>query len=231
MALTRKKLAIWFLVVFAVLVVAGLYDLITRDSVAAPTTTPSLVDEWAEINQNAVREGATTTISAIYQTRLYIDIAISSTAAHTGTKCEVQVSANTSGDEDWYTFIEFIGPAGTSNLESLSGAEAAGQTVLEVASTTGYQDDGIRWIFLEDNVVANSEMCKLVSHEGTPSVTVLDGITNPHDASDQLCNIAQNYVVDVPFGYVRVRILYDNTYDVDGATVHTKSMISQVTAM
>jgi hypothetical protein len=233
MALTRKNFAKWFLGMFAVLLIVGLYDLITRESEAVLTTTPTAVDEWAEVGQNSVREGATTTISDSYQTILYIDVAITSAPAHTGTKIWVQVSANTSGDEDWYTFVEFIGPAGTVDLENLGGAEAAGQTQLEVADTTGlYDEDETRWIFIEDTgTVADSEMCVLVEHDTNVSVTVLDGLTNAKDAADVLTDIARNYVINVPFGYVRVRVIYDNTYDADGATVHTKCRISEVTAL
>jgi len=199
---------------------------------AAPTKSQSAVDEWAAIAQNSVREGATTDVSANYASALHIDMALTAATAHTGTKIEVQVSSNTSGDEDWTTLTSFIGPLGTANPEALGGAEGAGQTVLEVASTTGeYDADAIRWIFILDDTVADSEMCTLVSHVTNTSVTVQDGITNAHDASDTLYDIATNWTVTIPIEYSRVRILYDNTYDVDGSQVHTKSRISQVTGL
>ena len=199
-------------------------------SYGALTVTPSAVDEWAEVAQNAVREGATTTISDCYAANLHIEWSLSTETAHTGTKIEVQVSSHASSDEDWVIFNERTVGIGTANSEALGGAEAAAQTVLEVASTTGlYDDDETRQIFIEDNVVANSEMCYLVSHVGNTSVTVQDGITNAHDASDTLFDIAGSFTVPIQVGYVRVRVIYDNTYDSDGSTIHTKCRITEVT--
>ena len=190
------------------------------------------VDEWAEVAQNAVREGAALDVSSNYETALSIDVAISNATPHTGTKIAVQISSNGSGNEDWTTLVEFIGPTGTADLEALSGSEAIGQTVLEVASTTGYEADESRWVFLEDvGAVADSEMLLQVSHVANTSITVQDGLTVAKDSSDQLSNIAQNYVINIPFAASRVRVIYDNTYDSDGATVHTKCRASKVTGL
>lgn len=190
------------------------------------------VDEWAEIAQNAVREGATTNVAATYAATLYINCAISSTTPHTGTKVEIQLSSNSSGDEDWHTFRSFVSSSGTANSEILAGVEAAGQTVLEVASTTGYDADEARWIFIEDvGTVADSEIAYLVSHVSNTSVTVQDGITNAKDGSDFLFNIVDTWVVDLPFSANRVRVIYDNTFDSDGSTVHTFCRIATVTGI
>jgi hypothetical protein len=219
----KKILCVW--VIVCSLFVVNVVDAALTKSVAA-------VDEWLETAQNAVREGATVDISGDYYAALHIDMAITSTAAHTGSIVWVQVSSNTSGDEDWTTLEKFPGPTGTANSESLSGAEAAAQTVLEVADTTGFYDnDEARWIFIEDNVVANSEMCLLVSHVGNTSVTVQDGITNAHDASDTLFDIAENWVINIPPVYSRVRVIFDNTFDSDGATIHTRTRLSRVTEL
>lgn len=197
----------------------------------ASTKTVAAVDEWAEVAQNAVREGATTDISTSYAAALHIDVALSSTTAHTGTKISVQISSSAT-DEDWTTLTEFIGPIGTAASEVLSGVEAIGQTVLEVASTTGFVADETRWIFLEDTgTVADSEMLLLVSAVANTSVTVQDGLTVAKDGSDILFNIAENYIIELPFTASRVRVVYDNTYDSNGATVHTKCRVSQVTAI
>jgi hypothetical protein len=230
---SRKGKIIVFLALPTILLaLAILLWVAVSPSQAALTQTYSQTDEWAEVAQNAVREGATTTISDAYVTTLYIDYALTSATAHTGTKISVQVSSNTSGDEDWSTFMSFLTLTGTTNVEALGGSEAAAQTVLEVASTTGlYDDDETRWIFIEDNTVANSEMCLLVSHVANTSVTVQDGITNAHDTSDILNDIADRVVVSIPLGYSRVRVIYDNTYDSDGATCHTHCAIVEVTAI
>ena len=200
-------------------------------SYAAVTKSVAAVDEWAAVAQNAVREGATTDISANYSTSLHIDLAVTSSTAHTGTKIEIQVSSNTSGDEDWSTLTSLVSGIGTANPEALAGAESAAATLLEVASTTGYVADETRWVFILDNIVATSELVLLVSAVTDTSVTIQDGIANAHDASDTLYNIAATFVVTIPIDYSRVRVIYDNTYDVDGSQVHTKCRVSQVTKL
>ncbi|KKL14338.1 hypothetical protein LCGC14_2516670 [marine sediment metagenome] len=197
---------------------------------AAPTTAFSQVDEWEEVAQNAVRLGTITDISGNYKTVIAIDYSLSDATAHTGSKIEVQVSNATSGNEDWTTYRAFITLTGTQNLEAM-GTEAAGQTVLEVTSTTGYVADETRWIFIEDNAVANSEMCLLISAVTDTSVTVLDGTTEAHTSADTLNNIADRVIMTIPFGFNRFRMIYDNTFDVDGATIHTHMTIVETTAL
>lgn len=199
---------------------------------AALTITPSAVDEWAEVAQNAVREGATTTISDSYGTVMHVEWGLSTETAHTGTKIETQISSNTSGDEDWVIYNSVIVGVGTANSEAPSGAEGAGSTVIEVASTTGlYDDDETRQIFIEDDTVANSELMYLVSHSANVSVTVQDGTTNAHDGSDTMYDIAGSFNVVIPIGFARVRVMYDNTYDSDGSTIHTKCRITETTSL
>jgi hypothetical protein len=199
---------------------------------ALTKTANTTIDDWFEINQDSVREGATYDVSDCYSSALHIDIALSSETAHAGTKIDIQISSNTTGDEDWTALVSFIGPDGTAISEALSGAEAIGQTVLGVALTSGFEAEGAKWIFLEDvNTVANSEMLYLVSFVTDTSITVLDGLTIAKDTADILFNIAENYVIDIPMIANRVRVIYDNTYDSDGSTVHTKCRISKVTGV
>ena len=198
---------------------------------AQPTKSTAAIDEWAEVAQNAVREGATTDVSGAYDVILHISVALTSETAHTGSKIEVQISSNTSGDEDWTTLTSFIGPTGTANSEVTSGTETAGSTVIEVASTVGlYDDDETRFIFFEHTTIANSEFALLVSHVTNTSVTLQDGITNDQTAGTMF-DIARNYVVQLPFSVNRVRVIYDNTFDPDGATIHTLARLSRVTGI
>jgi len=204
--------------------------LLSTPASAALTKAVAAVDEWANIAQNTVREGATTDTSAMYQAMLHIDVALTSTTAHTGTKIDVQVSSATSGDEDWTTLTSFISITGTAASEAM-GTEAAAQTVLEVASTTGFEADEARWIFILDNTVADSEMIYQVSHVSNTSITCQDGITNAHTSADVLWNVAQTLTVTLPSTANRVRVIYDNTYDSNGSSLHTKTRISSITAL
>ncbi len=198
---------------------------------AQPTKSVAAIDEWAQVNQNAVREGATTDVSGAYDVMLHIDIALSTETAHTGTMIEVQVSSTTSGDEEWSTLgSPWVGPTGTANSEATSGTEVATSTVIECASTIGYLADGVIWIFFEHTTPANSEMALLVSHVANTSVTLLDGIGNDQTAGTMF-NIARRYVIPIPLSTNRVRVIYDNTFDVDGSTVHTRTRLSKTTGI
>jgi len=201
-------------------------------SVFTQTKTTAAVDEWAEVPANAVREGATVTLTGDFAVTLHIYMVLSSEVATTnGPSISIQSSGNTTGDEDWTEKRRFQGPIGTANSEAVSGTEAIGSTIIEVASTTGlYDDDGTRLIFFENTSVADSEIGWLVSHEGTPSITVLDGITNAQTSST-LFDIVQSWEVAIDFPAVRIRVLYDNTEDVSGPTIHTYCRVARVEAL
>ena len=198
---------------------------------AQPTKSVAAVDEWALVAQNALREGATTDVSGAYDVILHIDIALNTETAHTGTVIEVQISSETAGDEGWSTLgSPWIGPTGTANAEVTSGTENAGATVIECASTTGYLADGFIWIFFQHTTPANSELSLLVSHVANTSVTVLDGIANDQTAGT-MYNKARRYAIPIPLSANRVRVIYDNTFDVDGSTVFTHTRLSKTTGI
>ena len=94
-----------------------------------------------------------------------------------------------------------------------------------------YDDDETRWNYIEDSGVATSEMVYLGSHVGNTSITIQDGLDNAHDASDNIYDIAGTLTVELPLAAQRVRVMYDNTYDSDGATCHTHSDIVKVTGL
>jgi len=215
------------------LLILLIYLFATTAAQAALTKSVAAVDEWAEIAQNAVREGATTDVSGCYAATLHISYALTSATAHTGTKIEIQLSSNTTGNENWTTLTAFTTKTGTPNPEPRTeNPLAVGQTVINCASTIGlYDDDGTRWIFIEDGTVANSEMMYLVAHSANASVTVQDGTTIEHAQSVNMFDIADVVAVELPITANRVRVMYDNTYDSDGATCHTLCRITKVTGL
>ncbi len=212
------------LIVFFVLV--GCFSLY-----AQTTTTGAQVDEWAEVVTNTTRRGAVTAIDNDYATIVYIDLALSSGTAHTGTKIVVYGSPETSGDQNWIEITNYVSITGTAVEENFDNSSETGP-VLEVGLTTGYEADEARWIFLEDNgTVANSEMGLLISFVSNTSITVEYALTNAKDTADRIYNIAQRQAVSIPFGVRRFYIHYDNTFDVDGSAVHVHSFMSQVTGI
>jgi len=225
------------------LVIASLLFLSTN-AFAALTKAVEVVDEWAEVTQPSVREGATIDISPNYQTTLYVAACLSEAVAETaGATIYVEVSSNTTGDEDWRVLTSFGGPTGTAESEPLSADEAAAQTVLSVLNpTTNNLDNPSRFIFFEDNTAANSEIVFQVSNEGdaVDTITVLDGLTNAHAAATSLMwfidsatlgsNAVGQYVVNIPDTAARVRVKYDNTHST-AADIFTSARITKITAI
>lgn len=195
---------------------------------AQTTTSGTQVDEWAEVVTNSTRRGAVTTIDNDYATIVYIDLALTSTTAHTGTKITVYGSPETSGDQNWTEITRYTSITGTAVEENPSNSSESGP-VIEVAVTAGYEDDESRWIFFEDNgTVADSEMGLLISHVSNTSITLEYALTNAKDTADRIYNIAQRIAINIPWGFRRFYIHYDNTSDVDGSPIHTHSYHSQV---
>jgi hypothetical protein len=208
----------------------------------ALTKAVAVVDAWAEVAQNAVREGAVADLTETFDAVLLIDCALSSTTAHTGTEIIVQVSSNTTGDEDWHVLTRLLGPVGTAVKADFAGTEAAGQTVLSVTNpaTANVDNDG-KFKFVEHTATAaNSEIVFQTADSGDDgdTVTVLDGITNEQTADSDLFDIDSatasavgQYVIPIPFAVPRARVVYNNTYDPDGSTVHTRCRLVKVTAI
>lgn len=209
----------------------------------ALTKSVAAVDEWAAVAKNTVRKGATVDVSGCYEAILHIFCALTEAVAHTGSDIIVQISSNTTGDEDWTTLAVFGSPTGTAFKVDIAADEAAGQTVISVTNpTTVNLDHPGKYLFIENTAnVANSEVVFQVSNEGdtVDTITILDGLTNAQAAADgdiweidsATIEVVGHYVVAIPRAANRVRVIYDNTADPDGARIHTNCRISKVTAL
>ena len=209
----------------------------------ALTKSTAEVDAWAEVAQNSQREGAVADISGCYAATLHVDVALSSTTAHTGTEIIVQIGTDTGdADDNWTNLSRWIGPIGTAVKADFAGSEAQGQTVLSVTNpATANMDNDGKFKFVEDTgSAANSEIVWQVSNSGDSSdtITVLDGISHAKDANDDIFDIDDatqeavgQYQIELPMPTDRARVIINNKYDPDGSTVHTRTRISKVTAI
>ncbi len=198
----------------------------------ALTKATTALDACQEIAQNTILEGTIEEVSDAFDAVLYIWWALTNATAHTGTKVKVQISTDTSGDEGWHDLTEIVFGVGTTNLEVITNNPAgAGTTVFTCASTVGYTVG--TWVFIEDvSTFANSEWLLLVTVTTNTSVTAMDGSTRSHAVNSILNSVAGCAgPIPIPFGAQRIRVVYDNTYDADGATVAVKSQLVEVTAI
>lgn len=208
----------------------------------APTKAPDALDAWLEVAQNAVRLGGEGDLSGLYGACLNIVCALSSTTAHTGTQIIVQINGYASGEGGWTTLTEFVGPQGTAVKADFAGTEAAAQTELSITNpaTAGVDNDG-KWKFVEHTTdVTKCEVVYQVSNTGDvgDTVTIAFGLLNEQTADSDLWDIDSAtakavgmYVVALPDEAQRVRVIYNNKWDPDGATVHTMSYLSTITAV
>jgi len=204
----------------------------------ALTIAGEALDAWALIAQNATREGAAVDLSGSYASELHIDIALGTTTAHTGTRILVQTSSAAADDEFWTNLCDFIAVVGTANTEVvLDDPLAAAAAQIHVADLTGFTvaTGGVLLAFLLDNTVANSELIRIVStsvEADNDHINLLDGVKREHAVTTSvLSNIAASYVIPIPLGCLRARVIYDNLYDADGSTVYTRTRAVTTTAI
>ena len=204
---------------------------------AALTKAVAALDEWQNVAQNTVVEGATADVSGNYQTVLTIAVALvtDATASANGPEIVVQISSNTAGDEDWIDLTRFQGPIGTPNKEdSTENPLNAGDTTLNMASTTGYTkptgtDNGLR--YLKDATIADSEIVFQNGLTTNTNITVVDGTTNTHQNTMDFYNIAGVYIIQIPDSANRVRVIYNNTKDAAGSACDVMARLSKITGI
>jgi len=204
---------------------------------ASPKTT--VLDDWQRIASNTVIEGATISIAEWDNAEIYIACIQATSTTHTGTVFNVQISPSESGDETWFTHGSWTAFQ-SQTVGSLTLVSSATITTVAGSSTlivnTGslpwpwgkFDDDGVRTIFLLGSpTVANSELCTLVSHSAgaATSVTILDGLMNTPGMSSTLWDTVETLVYSLPEHTNRVRVIHDNSYDSDGATIYTYTCI------
>lgn len=195
------------------------------------TKSGAAIDAWAEVLQNAIREGAIFDVSGNYGHGVHIDLALTSEVAHTGSEIIIQISSSSGDDEFWSDFLKFIGPTGTANAENITDNPlAAASTTIAVASTTGYATKAA-WRFIEDATIANSELIWQTGYTTDTNITILDGTKRSHVLNTPMYNIAGTYYVRLPEEAQRVRVIINNTYDPDGATLATRTRLSRITAI
>ena len=201
----------------------------------AITKAVEAMTDWTAVAQNTASESATLDCSGHYATSIHIQAFLDSTTAHTGTRFLVQTSSNTSGDEDWEDYHEFVGLIGTANSENITNNPlSAGSTTITVADTGGEyesQDPTVKWIAIEDGTLANSELVLEVAFVSNTSITILDGTTNEHAQTTPMYDIALSTSVIVDSSVYRARVICDNTFDNNGSTCNYKVRATKVTAV
>ena len=194
---------------------------IASSTQAVLTVTSSVIDEWAAVAEGATDESTVINIASNYATYIHIQAFTDMNDAHEGTEFRVQVSGNSSGDEDWTDFHIFTALVGDGEAEPIDDDPlAATSTTITLSDTTGQYEVATttgRWLAIEDGTLANSELVWQTGFTENTNVTVQDGTTNAHAVSTLIWDIAMSKTVSIPIGCgSRARVICNNGYDSDG---------------
>ena len=176
----------------------------------------------------AVTHPATVVGSALdVSTKLAMTLAlfhasVEATANTNPGKFLVQISGAASGNEDWATIAEFDATSSTADTEAMIDAEPVGETVLAVASTTGFAAGDILYI-QDTGVVADGEWARCQEIVTDTSINLVDGLTNAKDSADVIWNDADIFVCQLDLTAVaRVRVVFQHE-GATGANCHIKA--------
>ena len=119
--------------------------------------------------------------------------------------------AATGSDESWTTVAQFTTTNATTVEEDMTATEAAGETELAIASSTGFVNGD--YIYIEDNTtVANSEWQQIAFVTATPTINIVSpGLETGKDSADRIWSDAETFtfILDLS-GVGRWRVVYMN---------------------
>lgn len=129
-----------------------------------------------------------------------------------------------SGDEGWYTLLQFDTSTTAAPTEVLSGAEAAAQTVLEVASTTGFAVGDT--IYVQDATVNNGEWHRIIRIVTNASITIAHGLADAKAGTDTIWGEAEQFPFEFDVSnYKRLKVDYNNETAATGSNTHIRGTL------
>lgn len=154
--------------------------------------------------------GSALDVSTKFRATIFLDHAIVEETANTDpASWLIQASAFTSGDEEWVTLLELpLTETGTPATEAMTATEPSGETVMAVASTTGFVAGDIIYL-LDAGTLADSEWSLVQEIVSNVSIDLLDGLTTGKDSSDVIWGSAQRDIIPLNVeSFVRLRVVY-----------------------
>jgi hypothetical protein len=134
----------------------------------------------------------------------------------------VLVSPSSSGDNDWVVWpgCQFTTTQSTADTESMTATEPIGETVLAVASTTGFTARDM--LYVQNTTITSSDwnMCKEVVTN--TSIDLVHGLTYEQDSNSVIWNDVDKFICDIPAmakGRAQVLFLHEGA---TGANAHIR---------
>lgn len=136
----------------------------------------------------------------------------------------IQTSPSASGSEDWSTYQELIVNNTTADTEAMTATEPIAETVLAVASTTGFVTEDV--LYIQDvGTLADSEWGLCQEIVTNTSINLVDGLTVAKDSADVIWNDANVFpavLIDCT-ALARVRVVFMHE-GATGANCHVKAL-------
>lgn len=198
------------------------------------------VIDWTAVDQNVVSKSDTLDCSGHHATELCIQAFLDTETAHCGgTEFIIQVSSNTSGEEDWHDYTKFIALKGTAYAKNITNnpLEAGETTITMVGTETPpikryYETPPMgRWLAIKDDTLINSELVLNTGFTTDTNITILDGTTNVHTQNTLMYDIAISKVILLDVTVNRVRVVVNNTYNINGSSLNYKVRATEVTGI
>ncbi len=126
-------------------------------------------------------------------------------------------------NEHWITIAEYTTKGTTPDTEAMTATEPVAETVMAVASTTGFAIRDLLYI-QDTGTLADSEWAELRSFVTNTSITLYDGLTTQKDSSDVIWNDASKFVCALDLnGMESFRVIWTHE-GAAGANAHVKAI-------
>ena len=193
------------------------------------TKAGSQIDEWAAIAAATIRAGAATATPDDLRIAIEITIAKIEAVAHDGEATViVEVSGNTTGDEDWTELVSFKIDAETASTTTLDAEAAAAATTVPLTATANFTTKGDRY-FIKNGTIANSEIVRNNGYSDGVSITILKGLTNTQQNGVSIYTSVQDWIVRIPADFRRFQVLINNA-DAD-CDIVSRTRVAKATDM
>jgi hypothetical protein len=195
-------------------------------TVVTPTKTAgtSLLTHQAVTHPDTVK-GSAADVSTKFAARVFLFHASVEAAANTNPGVfRIEGSASASGDEDWATIHTVAATISTADTEAMTATEPSAETVLAVASTTGFIA-GDKLYIQDTGTLADSEWAVCQEVVTNTSINLVDGLTTGKDSADVIWNDADIWAITVDLTCItRLRVVFQHEGTV-GANCHVKAMM------
>jgi len=167
-------------------------------------------DEWAVVPAATMRKGEAFDIPDDIEVAVEIAVCKVEAVAHDGEAFVViEVSGNTTGDEDWTELMITQINAETAAVTTLDAEAAAAATTIPLTATTNFETKGDKF-FIKNGTIANSEIVRNNGFSSGANIIILDGLTNTQQNGVSIFTSVEQFAFTLPSMYKRGRVLINN---------------------